>query len=139
MVNIRYTREKTFTEADVQELFLSVGWKSGLYPHRLFRALTHSSEVFTAWDGDKLVGLLRTLDDSCMTAYLHYALVHPHWQGRGIASALLTMAKKHYADYLYINLTPEDKANVPFYERHGFEVMANGAAMSLTHHIEDYK
>jgi hypothetical protein len=32
---------------------------------------------------------------------------------------------------MYLELMPEDKNNVPFYEKHGFHVMENGAAMQI--------
>ena len=82
---IVFTEEKKFSREDVQELFLSVGWISGQYPGRLYKALMNSSTVVTAWDGDRLAGLVRVLDDSEMVAYMHYVLVHPAYQGRGIA------------------------------------------------------
>lgn len=56
---IVFTEEKKFSREDVQELFLSVGWISGQYPGRLFKALMNSSTVVTAWDGDRLAGLVR--------------------------------------------------------------------------------
>ena len=55
---IVFTEEKKFTREKVQELFLSVGWISGQYLARLYKALMNSSTVFTAWDGDRLVGLV---------------------------------------------------------------------------------
>ena len=33
--------------------------------------------VLTVWDGDRLVGLTRVLDDTVMLAQIHYVLVHP--------------------------------------------------------------
>ena len=62
-------------------MFLSVNWTSGNYPERLYRALLHSSTVLTAWDGEKLVGLIRVLDDTAMLAQIHYVLVHPAYHG----------------------------------------------------------
>ena len=76
----QYTEEKKFTKEQVQELFLSVGWVSGNYPERLYKALMHSSTVLTVWDGEKLVGLTRVLDDTEMLAQIHYVLVHPEWE-----------------------------------------------------------
>ena len=90
---LRYTEEKTFTQEQVQQLFLSVGWVSGQYPQRLYKALMHSSTVLTVWDGDKLVGLIRVLDDSEMLAQIHYVLVHPDYQGQGIAGEMLERIK----------------------------------------------
>ena len=74
---IVFTEEKKFSREDVKELFLSVGWISGQYQGRLFKALMNSSTVVTAWDGARLAGLVRVLDDSEMVAYMHYVLVHP--------------------------------------------------------------
>ena len=35
-------QEKIFTKEQVQDLFLSVGWGSGNYPERLYKALINS-------------------------------------------------------------------------------------------------
>ena len=82
-----YTEEKKFTKEQVQELFLSINWVSGNYPERLYRALMNSSTVLTVWDGERLVGLIRVLDDTAMLAQIHYVIVHPDYQGKGIAWA----------------------------------------------------
>lgn len=39
--------------------------------------------------------------------------------------------KEKYKDFLYIEVMPEDKNNAPFYEKHGFSVMENSAAMQI--------
>lgn len=39
MENIEFTEEKRFTQKQAEELFLSVGWVSGKYPEKLYRAL----------------------------------------------------------------------------------------------------
>ena len=93
-MNIEYRETKDFTEKEIEELFLSVNWLSGKYPSRLIKALKSSSLVITAWDGSKLVGLIRALDDGEMVAFLHYLLVRPDYQGNGIAAQLLTITKK---------------------------------------------
>lgn len=128
---ITYTDEKRFTQQAVQDLFLSVGWVSGNYPSRLYKALLGSSTVLTAWDCDRLVGLVRLLDDSELVAYMHYVLVHPDYQGQGIAGTLVEMAKEKYKDYLYIEIMPEESKNAAFYEKHGFQQMSDGVAMQL--------
>lgn len=128
---IKYTEEKKFTQEEVQKLFLSVGWTSGNYPKRLYKALMNSSTVLTAWDEEELVGLIRVLDDTEMLAQIHYVLVHPDHQGKGIAGAMLEHVKEKYKDFMYIEVMPEDKKNVPFYEKHGFTIMKNGAAIQI--------
>ena len=128
---IEYTEEKIFTKEQVEELFLSVHWISGQYPERLYKALMNSSTVFTSWDGERLVGLARVLDDTQMLAQIHYVLVHPDYQGKGIAGHLVELIKEKYKDFLYIEGMPEDRNNVPFYQKHGFSVMENGAAIQI--------
>ena len=133
---LQYTEEKIFTQDQVQQLFLSVGWVSGQYPQRLYKALMHSSTVLTVWDGDQLVGLTRVLDDSEMLAQVHYVLVRPDHQGLGIAGAMIEHIKEKYKNYLYIEGMPEDKDNVPFYVKHGFQVMENGAAIQICNYSD---
>ena len=133
---LQYTEEKIFTQDQVQQLFLSVGWVSGQYPQRLYKALMHSSTVLTVWDGGELVGLTRVLDDSEMLAQVHYVLVRPDHQGLGIAGAMIEHIKEKYKNYLYIEGMPEDKANVPFYVKHGFTVMENGAAIQICNYSD---
>ena len=130
-MDITCTEEKTFTQEQVQALFRSVGWVSGEYPSRLYKALMHSSTVLTAWDGTRLVGLVRVLDDSELVAYMHYVLVDPDYQGRGIAGTMIERVKEKYRSYLYIEIMPEESRNAAFYQRFGFQVMADGVAMQL--------
>ena len=128
---ITYSEEKKFTKEQVQQLFLSVNWVSGNYPERLYKALMNSSTVLTVWDDEKLAGLTRVLDDTEMLAQIHYVLVHPDYQGKGIAGSMIERIKEKYRNFLYIEGMPEDKANVPFYEKHGFSIMENGAAIQI--------
>lgn len=130
-MNITYTDEKIFTQKNVEELFLSVGWVSGQYPSRLYKALMNSSTVITAWYNEKLVGLVRVLDDSEMVAYMHYVLVNPQYHGQGIAGKMIEMIKEKYKDYLYIEVMPEESKNAKFYEKFGFSVMKDGVAMQI--------
>lgn len=128
---LKYTEQKIFTQEQVQQLFLSVNWISGNYPERLYKALMHSSTVLTVWDDEKLVALTRVLDDTEMLAQVHYVLVHPDYQGKGIAGQMIEYIKEKYKNFLYIEGMPEDKNNVPFYVKHGFSIMENGAAIQI--------
>ena len=76
-MNITYTDVKDYTADDLQQLFQSIDWLSANYPARLKKALDHCETVFTAWDGKKLVGLVNAIDDSELTAYVHYLCVNP--------------------------------------------------------------
>lgn len=130
-MNITYTEEKRFTQEQVRALFASVGWISAEYPSRLYKALQHSSTVITAWDGEKLVGLARVIDDSELVAYMHYVLVAPAYQGHHIAAALIERVKEKYRNFLYLEIMPEERRNEAFYQKFGFQTMADGVPMQL--------
>ena len=128
---LKYTEEKIFTQEQVQQLFLSINWVSGNYPKRLYKALMNSSTVLTVWDDDFLVGLIRVLHDTEMLAQIHYVLVHPDYQGKGIASKMIDYIKEKYKDFMYLEVMPEDKNNMLFYKKNGFTLMENGIAMQI--------
>ncbi len=128
---ITYKFDKDFNSEQVQSLFLAINWQSGKYPNHLFKALMNSQTVATAWCDGKLVGLARAIDDGSMLAYVHYVLVLPEFQGCGIASRLIQMIKDKYHDFFYIEVMPEDRRNVPFYEHCGFNVMPYGASLQI--------
>ena len=114
-----YSDTKEFSPEALEELFLSVRWESGRHPERLAEALRHYGAVFSVWDGGRLAGLAAAMDDGSMTAYVHYLLVHPLYQGSGVGSRLLELCKRHYAGYLSVVLT-SCREGIPFYERNGF-------------------
>lgn len=97
---ITYKTTNLFSTPDLVSLFTSVGWvnESAEYPNRLENAMYHSDIVFSAWDGDKLVGLLSTISDT-MHVYITYLLVDPSYQNRKIGTKLLNMFEKHYVNY----------------------------------------
>ena len=134
-MDIQYKENKEFSKQQIEELFVSVNWISGRYPERVVRGLQNSSQVISAWQNDRLIGLIRAVDDGEMVAFVHYLLVHPDYQGHGIASKLLSLLKEKYKDYLFFNIMPDDKKNVAFYEKHGFKVLQEGTAMQLTNLI----
>lgn len=121
----------TLTSKELEDLFLSVEWSSGHYPDKLAIAMQHYETVFTAWDGDKLVGLVSAMDDHIMTAYVHYLLVRPEYQGKGIGKQLIDKVKDKYRDYLRIVLNSYNK-ECGFYERCGFTRGADETPMFIT-------
>ena len=60
---IQYRTDKNFEAEQLKELFSSVNWLSANYSERLVKALYNSSTVISAWDGEKLIGLINALDD----------------------------------------------------------------------------
>lgn len=119
-MNITYKTNKNLTPNQLEELFLSVDWASGHYPEKLSEAIKNSDSVFTAWDGDTLVGLANVLDDKVMTAYVHFVLIKPEYQSYGIGKKLMQLIKDKYKDFLRIVLIAYDD-KVKFYQNCGFD------------------
>ena len=82
-----YNDTREFSPEALEELFLSVQWESGNHPERLAKALRRYGAVFSA-------GLVAAMDDGTMTAYVHYLLVHPRYQGCGVGSVVAGYVQK---------------------------------------------
>ena len=78
-----------------------------------------------------LVGLICAMDDGIMTAYIHYLLVDPRYQGRGIGKQLVAKMKERYKDYLRIVVVAYDE-EIGFYENSGFEKASHASPMFIT-------
>ena len=130
-MEVTYKDIHDFKKEDLEDLFLSVEWSSGHYPDKLVVAMRNFKTVFSAWDGDKLVGMVCAMDDGIMTAYLHYMLVRPEYHKQGIGHRLLELMKEHYQDYLRIALIAYDK-ELAFYESCGFKKADDASPMFIT-------
>jgi ribosomal protein S18 acetylase RimI-like enzyme len=126
---IEYKNTHNFSASELENLFLSVKWESGRFPDKLVVAMKQSATVFSSWDGEKLIGLISALDDGVMTAYIHFLLVNPDYQGRGVGKELLRMATDKYKDYLRIVLVSNEDAS---YEKFGFTSSKGSTAMSIS-------
>ena len=114
---------KTFKKNDLQELFASVQWKSAKEPQRLVEAFEKASHVVSVWEGEKLVGLVRSMDDGCWSANIDCLVVHKDFQKKGIGTQLLLELLKDLSKVQYINVCPDDKEILSFYEGFGFKVV----------------
>ena len=69
---IKYYDKHEFTKEELEDLFLSVNWSSGHFPDKLVIAMKNFKTVYSAYDNDKLIGLICAMDDGIMTSYIHY-------------------------------------------------------------------
>ncbi len=128
---IHYRDIHDFRREDLERLFLSVEWSSGHFPDKLCVAMKNFSTVYSAWDGDRLVGMICAMDDGIMNAYVHYLLVDPDYQGKTIGRTLVNMAKEKYRDYLRIVVVAYDDER-HFYEACGFQKSEKSSPMMIT-------
>lgn len=129
-MGISYKNLKEFNQVQLQELFLSVKWDSAKYPDKLRTALRNSDAVYSAWDGDKLVGLINSLSDGVLNVYFPYLLVRPEYQGAGTGKKLVALMLDEYKSCVRKSLIAFDE-QVEFYERCGFRVGAGTSPMFI--------
>ncbi|MCQ2514812.1 MAG: GNAT family N-acetyltransferase [Ruminococcus sp.] len=130
-MNIEYKNMHDFTEKELERLFLSVEWSSGHFPEKLVIAMKNFKTVYSAWDGEKLIGMICAMDDGIMNAYVHYLLVDPEYHGKTVGRTLVAKIKEHYSEYLRIAVIAYDE-ELNFYKECGFEKSNDASPMFIT-------
>ena len=130
-MGIEYRDTHDFSKEELEVLFLSVGWSSGHFPNKLVIAMKNFKTVYSAWDDNKLVGLISVMDDGIMNAYVHYLLVNPEYHGRTIGRTLVDMVKERYKNYMRIAVIGYDN-ETRFYEQCGFVKSTDSSPMFIT-------
>jgi GNAT superfamily N-acetyltransferase len=130
-MSIGYKDTHDFSEQDLKDLFLSVEWSSGHFPDKFVIAMKNFKTVISAWDGEKLVGMICAMDDGIMNAYVHYLLVRPEYQGKSIGRELVERVKEIYKDYLRVVVIAYNE-ELAFYEHCGFKKADDASAMFIT-------
>ena len=130
-MNIEYKDTHDFGCDELKRLFLSVEWSSGQFPEKLAAAMRNFDTVYSAWDVDKLVGMICAMDDGRMNANVHYLLVDPEYHGKTIGRTLVDMVKQKYKDYMRIAVIAYDD-EMHFYENCGFVKSKDASPMFIT-------
>jgi GNAT superfamily N-acetyltransferase len=128
---MEYKKNIHLEEKDVVDLFSSVKWRSQQFPADLVAGLHNSDCVFTAWEDNCLVGLINALTDGYMILYIHFLLVRPEYQGRGIGTQLLNLVLEEYKQ-IHTKILVSYNRKVKFYKRAGFEKAGFAKPMLLT-------
>ena len=105
------------------ELYASVGWRAYTgQPRRLLRAVEKSHQVFTVWQGEELVALLRTVGDGETIVYIQDLLVKPEHQRQGLGRWLLGEFQENNFDIRQkVLLTDGVEENIAFYHSCGWQ------------------
>ncbi|MGN1020752.1 MAG: GNAT family N-acetyltransferase [Aristaeellaceae bacterium] len=124
---------KALPDEQLFRLFRAVGWADEDCPDELRRSFSapfrHSTLVISAWAGERLVGAVRVLSDTCVRAVVYDLAVEPAWQGRGIGSELLRRCRAHYPGAEWLVQTT--RATAPFYEKNGFTPLTEDAFLRI--------
>lgn len=82
--------------------------------------LRHANVLCTAWDGDKLVGIARSLTDFEYCCYLSDLAVDEQYQKRGIGTQLIRCTQKQLGPNAKIILLAAPQA-ATYYPKIGFD------------------
>ena len=92
-------------------------------PQRIARMFEGSNVIYTAWDGGRLVGVLRGLTDGAFDGYVCDLAVHPRYQKAGVGRGLLDMLLPRHPEVRWVLLAaPLAKG---YYGRVGWEALDN--------------
>ncbi len=86
---------------------------------RMRKMLANANLVITAWDGDLLVGIARSVTDFCYTTYLADLAVRASHQRQGIGRELVRLTQDACSPETRLVLLSAPKA-VDYYPRIGF-------------------
>jgi ribosomal protein S18 acetylase RimI-like enzyme len=120
--DIKYKTLSNFNDNDILRLYENVGWV--IYTEdikKLIQAINNSLFVFTAWDKDKLVSLIRVVGDGVSIIYIQDILVLREYQQNRVGSKLLKEVLEKYKDVRQkVVLTDDVEKTKSFYESNGF-------------------
>lgn len=91
--------------------------------NRIRRMLAGADLILTAWDADRLIGLVRALSDFSWATYISEVAVHPDYQRKGIGRELLERVFATSSEARYVLHSVEGVDG--FYERLGFVPLVN--------------
>lgn len=111
-----------YKEEEIMPIYESVGWLNYTRkPEMLKQAYLNSLKVLAAYDGEKLIGIIRVVGDGHSIIYIQDIIVLPDYQRKGIGSLLFKSIMEQYADvYQKILLTENTPKTVEFYKQMGF-------------------
>lgn len=121
-MEICYDSRKDIPCRPLYELFLAVGWadEKNTTPEMIAHfniGFLHSTLVFSAWAGEKLVGCVRVLSDQIFRSVIYDLAVHPDFQGMGIGKTLVEKCRACYPQSEWLVETENAKE---FYKKLGF-------------------
>jgi GNAT superfamily N-acetyltransferase len=92
---------------------------------RIGRMLEHASLIITAWNGDRLIGVARSLTDFCFCCYLSDLAVDRAYQRTGIGRELVQRTRNAVGEESGLLLLAAPEA-MEYYPKLGMEPVQNG-------------
>jgi ribosomal protein S18 acetylase RimI-like enzyme len=116
-----------YDEEEILSLYKSVGWTAYTdRPDVLQKGFERSLLCLAAYEGDRLIGLVRAVGDGQTVVLIQDLLVHPTYQRQGVGTKLMNAVLKRFQDVRQVQLVTDDTPKTTaFYESLGFKAMEN--------------
>jgi len=129
-MNLIESTDKNLKTDQINTLRSSVGWFDNPSDEKWQEILSKSAFVYSMFDGDKLVGMGRIVEDGIMCMF-YDIIVHKDYQGKGIGKMIINKLLTFTEDKNYSSISlfawPENKEILlPFYKKFGFELFETG-------------
>lgn len=125
-MNITYKSDLTPDTQQIINLYDSSGINRPTADReRIEKMYANSNLVVTAWDGETLVGIARSLTDFCYACYLSDLAVRKEYQKDGIGRQLIALTKEIIGEQSMLLLLSAPAA-MDYYPKVGFDKVDNG-------------
>ena len=118
----------------LHHLFYSAGWAgsdSSPDPDTLEKfniPFINSTLVISAWEADRLIGVVRVLSDKFIRSVIYDIVIDPEYQNKGIGKELIKRCMEHFPNTEWLVQTENHIKG--FYEKIGFKIY-NDVVLSI--------
>ena len=112
----------SYNEEEILNLYVSVGWTNYTSNSSMLEnAYKNSLKIYGAYEGDKLLGIVRLVGDGYSIIYIQDILILPEYQRKGIGRALMEKILNTYKHvYQKTLMTDNTEKSIQFYKSVGF-------------------
>jgi N-acetylglutamate synthase-like GNAT family acetyltransferase len=118
---IEYSTDRTISPEQLATVFDRSGIRRPTHDlARMQKMIAAADLLITAWDGEKLVGVSRSLTDFCFCCYLSDLAVDCDYQKQGVGRRLVELTREAIGDQTMLLLIAAPEA-MDYYPKIGFE------------------
>jgi GNAT superfamily N-acetyltransferase len=126
MERITYSMARGINAEQLAEIFRKSGIRRPIDDlGRMADMLKHANLLITAWDGDMLVGVARSVTDFSFCCYLSDLAVDKEYQHSGIGAKLIKLTRDAAGERANLLLLAAPEA-MEYYPKVGFTAIDNG-------------
>ena len=124
-MNITYDEvTKDLPSEELHKLFISAGWSDGSETQKMIEnynvPFINSTLVISAWDNNRLIGVVRVLSDTMFRSIIYDLVIYPEYQNKGIGAELIRRCIEHFPNSEWLIQTTD--GILSYCKKFGFKV-----------------